>query len=192
MSFIESALLDRVAYGFSASVIFDKTVVRLRNGMTRRNLNTSRPLHRFVAPFDKIDTDDQDIVIATFNAVGVSAFRFRDWSDYQIINQQIAVGTGAAQNIQLFKLATFGTATFNRIIRKPSAQAVLTADGSPLASTTDVTTGIVTFTATASAVIRATVDFDVPVFFESSDMEFTLENWRAHTGEVSLLEDLQA
>lgn len=192
MSFIESALLDRVSYGFSASVIFDKTIVRLRNGMTRRNLNTSRPLHRFVAPFDKIDTSDQDVVLATFNAVGVSSFRFRDWSDYQIVDQQIATGTGAVQNVQLFKAATFGTATFNRIIRKPSAQAVLTANGSPISSTTDTTTGIVTFTAPASSVVRATVDFDVPVFFESADMEFTLENWRAHTGEVSLLEDLQA
>ena len=195
MSFIDSRLLDRIAYGFKGGPTFSTTKVRLLSGRTKRNAERSLPLHRYTAPYDKISTEDHDTVLAAYMACigSVHSFRFLDRSDY--ILDDVIIGTavgGAGETMQLIKPYTFGSQTLNRNITKPVTGITLTEDDVSLAHTLNTSTGIVTFTSTAAKVIRATGTFDVPVYFDEDSMDFSYDNWAAHSTDIILLEDFSA
>ena len=196
MAFIESTLLDRVAYGFSGGPTWLTTKVELFSGIVSRNAERSTPLYLYTAPYDAISTDNHAIVIAAYNACqgGLHGFRFKDRADYTGTTEIIgtAVG-GAGETMQLIKTYTFGSQSTERTIKKPVTGSVsLFEDGTPLASTVDTTTGIVTFTSTAAKVITATYEFDVPVMFDSDALQFNFVNWAAHSTDIDLREDLSA
>jgi uncharacterized protein (TIGR02217 family) len=197
MAFIETRLLDCVAYGTQGGPTWSTRKVALRSGIIRRNAQRSRPLYRFIVLYNNLRAEDHEEVIAAFNTCrgGVFGFRLKDWSDFQATNQLIGVATGAAQTVQLTKLYEFGAQNVSRPIRKPIS-ATLTNNGAPLASSLDTTTGMVTFTATIGGVIRWSGEFDVPVTFEQDELLFDAVN-RSSTGliltaDVGLIEDLSA
>jgi uncharacterized protein (TIGR02217 family) len=195
MAFIETRLLDCVAYGTQGGPTWSTRKIALRSGIVRRNANRSRPLYRFVVLYQNLRSEDHEEVIAAFNACrgGVFGFRLKDWSDYTATNELIGLATGAEQVVQLAKLYEFGAQNVSRPIRKPVSVS-LTADGAPLASTTDMTTGMVTFTAGSGDVVRWSGEFDVPVTFEQDELMFDAVN-RSSTGliltaDVGLQEDI--
>lgn len=197
MAFIETRLLDCVAYGTQGGPTWSTRKIALRSGIVRRNANRSRPLYRFVVLYQNLRSEDHEEVIGAFNACrgGVFGFRLKDWSDYTATNELIGLGTGAEQVVQLAKLYEFGAQNVSRPIRKP-VSVTLTADGSPLSSSTDLTTGMVTFTAGSGDVVRWSGQFDVPVTFEQDELMFDAVN-RGSTGliltaDVGLQEDLSA
>ena len=196
MAFIETQLLDRVAYGFSGGPTFSTTRVKLFSGIVSRNAERSRPLHVYNAPYDAIHTDDHDIVLAAFNACqgGLHGFRFKDRADFTGTTETLGTALGGAdETMQLIKTYTFGSESTERTIKKPVTGTVnLFEDAVPLASAVDTTTGIVTFTSTVGKVISATFEFDVPVMFDSDRMDFNFVNWAAHSTDIDLREDLSA
>jgi uncharacterized protein (TIGR02217 family) len=221
MAFRDERLLELVGYGFTGGPTFSTTRVSLVSGHERRNAERSRPKYRYTAPFDAIDTSHQDIVIGAYvaNLGPVHSFRFKDWADYTLDNEELGQAVGGGEDMQLVKNYTFGDPavpgfnwTVTRPITKPvdstrftkaagyvtdSVALTLTEDTgggpAPLAFTCDYTTGIVTFTATAGAIIRAaTGEFDVPVHFDDDSLDFTFQNWRAHSTEIVLVEDFGA
>lgn len=200
MSFIESRLLDCVAYGTQGGPTFKTRRVPLKSGIVRRNADRSRPLYRYIVLYQNLDADGHRAVIDAFNAcmAGVHGFRLKDWSDYVATNELIGLGTGGAQTVQLAKLYEFGNQNISRPIRK-LVSASLTANGSPLASTIDLNTGMATFTGPSGHTIRWSGEFDVPVMFEQDELMWDFAN-RKETGadgliltaDVSLIEDLSA
>ena len=70
----------------------------------------------------------------------------------------------------------------------------MTANDSPLAATVDYSTGIATFTATASAVIRWSGEFDIPMMFRDDALPLQAISRNADglmlAGDVALEEDL--
>jgi hypothetical protein len=50
---------------------------------------------------------------------------------------------------------------------------------------------MLTLNVTAGQVIRVTGEFDVPCRFDDDDLQFAIENWKAHSTDVTLLEDLE-
>lgn len=198
--FVETRLLDCVSYGTAGGPTFLTRRVGLNSGIVRRNPRRSRPLHKFTIIYRNLLPDDHALVLAAFNACmgGVFSFRLKDWSDYQATNELIGVATGAAQEVQLSKLYTFGSRNLSRPIKKPVDGTVeLTADGVPIASTTDPTTGIVTFTAGAGDIVRWSGEFDVPVFFQDDELEWDIGDKNPGEGffltaDVGLEEDLAA
>jgi uncharacterized protein (TIGR02217 family) len=194
--FIETRLLDKVAYGFEGGPSFVTTKVNLFSGVVARNAERSTPLYLYNAPFNAINDGDHDIVIASFNAClgGLHSFRFKDWADFELDGETLgtAVG-GAGETMQLIKTYSFGATDTVRTIKKPVTGTVqLYEDGTPLASSVDTTTGIVTFTSTVGKVITADAEFDVPVMFEEDKMPFSYFNWRLHSLDINLKEDLLA
>ena len=194
MAFNETALLDRIAYGFAGGPTWLTTKVELYSGVTARNAERSLPLYRYTAPYDAISTTNHAIVVAAFNAcrAGLDGFRFKDWSDYSLVGQTIGTTVGGAgETMQLAKAYVFGSTTISRTIKKPTGQVTLLQDGGALASTTDTTTGIVTFTsAGAGKVVTVSVgDFDVPVRFVNDSLDFNFVNWQAHSADIELIED---
>ena len=197
--FIEERLLDIISYGFTGGPTYATTRVALTSGMVARNAERSRPLHRYSAAYDKINENDRQEVIDAYNAClgPVYGFRFKDWADYLLINEfQVDAVTGE-QTIQLQKSYTFGPVggevTTIRTIRKPvEGEMIILEDDLEIASVIDFTTGLATFTSTAGAVITATGQFDVPVMFDDDELMFSIENWKANTADLTLLEDFQA
>ena len=155
--FIEERLLDRVTYGFSGGPTFVVTRVELYSGIVARNAERIRPMYRYRAPYENIQQEHHDLVIAAYMATmgPLHGFRFKDYADYTFTDEPIGIAAGDTdEEMQLIKTYTFGNMSTVRNIRKPLAVGFqLFADDVPIAHTLDTTTGIVTFTAAASAVM---------------------------------------
>lgn len=198
--FIEERLLDCVTYGTQGGPTWLTRRVALNSGITRRNPRRARPLYEFSVIFRNLEPDGHREVINAFNACmgGVHSFRLKDWSDFEAADELFDdLGTGAPQTLQLIKTYIFGPQGIVRPIRKPvDGTVVVTANGSPIASTVDTTTGEVTFTAANGAVLRWSGEFDVPVMFADDKMAFSFDNRGAAglflTADVTLTEDNDA
>lgn len=198
MAFIETRLLDCVAYGTAGGPTWLTRKVSLRSGIIRRNPLRSRPLYRFNIIYRNLLPQDHREVIGAFNACfgGVHSFRLKDWSDFEADDELISVlGTGSPQTIQLSKFYEFGNQNIERPIRKPvSGTVVITDDGAPIAATIDYTTGEATFTASVGGILRWSGEFDVPVMFEDDSLSFSFDNRSAEglflTSDTSLMEDI--
>ena len=194
--FIEERLLDIVAYGFSGGPTYNTTRVELFSGLVSRNAERARPLYKYAASYESVETEHHDTIIQTYNACmgSLHGFRFKDWADYILLDSVLGTAVGGAdETMQLIKTYTFGGESTIRAIVKPVDTTInIMEDGIPLSSVTDPTTGIVTFTSTAGKVITATGEFDVPVMFDDDKLEISLVNWRAHSTDIGLREDLTA
>lgn len=194
--FIESRLLNRVAYGFTEHINYLTTRVPLVSGIVATNAERSQPLHTYNAPYSAIQPAHHALVVAAFNAclAGAHSFRFKSKADYQLTTETIGTAVGGAdETMQLIKTSPFGGQSTVRTIKKPVTGTVsLFEDGSPLASSVDTTTGIVTFTSTAGKVITATCEFDVPVMFTDDDLQFSIIELSALSADINLMEDLKA
>lgn len=198
MSFVEERLLECVSYGTEGGPTWLTRRIGLKSGVIRRNAMRSRPLYRFVVLYKNLNDADHQRVIDAFNACmgGVFGFRLKDHADYQAVDELVGVGTGSPQSIQLARLYEFGTRNVSRPIRKPVAGTVsLTANGVPISSSVDTTTGIVTFTATNGHVVRWSGEFDVPVFFSDDELSFSIDERSSDGGfflnaNVALEEDI--
>ena len=173
--FIETRLLDCVAYGSEFGHEFNTAIFALKSGVERRNARWSAPLFRYSVLFNNLDDDDHLAVRSAHLACMGSAFGFRlkDWVDFEAVAEVIGTGDGESeQELQLIKTYTFGAASFARTINKPVADTVqLYANGVEIASDVDTETGLVVFSATEGHVITWSGEFDVPVRFDSDRLD---------------------
>ncbi len=194
--FIETALLDKVTYGFVGGPTYLTIRVPLLSGIVARNAERSQPLYRFNAPYENIQQEHHDDVIKAYNAClgGLHSFRFKDHADFTLTTEILGTALGGTdETMQLIKTYTFGAVSTVRTIKKPITGTVfLFEDGSPLSSAVDTTTGIVTFTSTVGKVITATAEFHVPVMFLEDSLQFSFANFRTHSVDIDLEEDLKA
>lgn len=170
--FNETRLLDCVAYGSQFGHEFNTTIVALKSGAERRKANWSMPLGRGAVIYTALEPADHYAVRAAHMASLGSAipFRFKDWTDYQAEAEPFGEGIGSLETYQLVKRYAFGPITLERIILKPVSVQVF-ADGSPIAATVDLTTGVVEVNATFGAALTWTGDFDIPVRFVSDRLD---------------------
>jgi uncharacterized protein (TIGR02217 family) len=209
--FIEDLLLDFAAYGFRSKRTWATDKAQTRNRV-KRNATRTRPYLSFVAPYDRLSTPHRQRLVEQFDACmgSLYSFRFRDKAENRALNVVIGTAVGGGETMQLIKppAQAFGGYSFNRVIKKPADSTVfniangyhsnaipleLTQDTGggpvPLACTCDYTTGIVTFNATAGAVIQASFEFHVPVYFADDELDSALTTFEAHSLEILLQED---
>lgn len=194
-SFIEERLLDEMAYGFSGGPTYNTLITSLRSGVQRRKIQRTRPLHRFAGSFDRREDAVVEQLLDAYHATYGAAvgFRFKNWLDYEATAEVIGVATGALQSLQLIKTYKFGTSANPVPIRKPvQGEVQLFANGTPIASTTNTSTGLVTFSAAAGHVISWTGEFDLPVSFDSDEFVGQIDTYGASTINVQLIEDISA
>jgi uncharacterized protein (TIGR02217 family) len=207
MSLIDERLLELVAYGFTGGPTFATHRSILVSGHEKRNAIRSRPKYRYRAPYDQIEPKHHQAVLKAYIAAlgPVHTFRFKDWADYQIEDEILAISDGSGnEQIQIIKPYTFETETVNRIITKPvdstkyniaggyvedSVALAVTADDVPIAFSVDYATGILTINAVALQTIRATCEFDVPAHFDDDSLDFTFVDYAAHSTEITIVED---
>ena len=191
MSFVEVQFSPSISLGATGGAMFSTDIIETYSGWEQRNINWSESRGRWNVATGIKTNADMDNFIAFFRsrkgrAVG---FRFKDWTDYQVINGDIATGDGSISNFQLRKQYISGNTTVNRPITKPvEGSYSIFIDGieqvEAVDYTLDATTGIITFnTAPANnEVITASFEFDIPVRFDTDMMDITantnaLKSW---------------
>jgi len=198
MSFLNARLLECVTFGTSGGPTWFTRKVSLRSGVTRRNANRAMPLYRYSVLYRNLLPEFHQAVIDAYNAClgGVHSFRFKDWADFEADEEVLPdIGTGSAQEVQLYKAYTFGGETLYRRIRKPVPGTVtMYADGVEIPATVDYDTGVVTLTATIGDVLSWSGEFDVPVMFEDDELQFSGDDKGVGglflTSNVALCEDI--
>lgn len=133
-------------------------------------------------------------VIELFYAVRGRAdgFRFKDWIDFEIVDQQIGLGDGAMKVFQIVKLYQTLSGSYARVISKPvpgTTQVFKNGalQASPVDYSLDTTTGKITFVIAPGGagsggngpggedVISVTTQFDIPVRFDIDQLEVSAE-----------------
>lgn len=176
-TFHEVQFPPKIAYGASGGPMFNTSITTTFGGFEQRNVNWQKARGRWDISTGIKNKTDMDAVIAFFRARFGKAygFRFKDWSDYQGVGQQIGTGNGTLTVFQLVKNYSSGGNGYTREIKKPVSgtvkiylNGVLQVSGYTL----DLTTGIVTFSSApgSGVVVSADYEFDVPVRFDSDTL----------------------
>lgn len=191
----EVRIPDCLSFGASGGPGFSTGILPLASGFEQRNVNWAKQRCKFNIARTLTSDDAVSECIAFFMARRGKAygFRFKHWADYRF-DQVVGVGTGASQQIQLFKRYSNGGIDFDRVLNKIVSGSyrvyfagVLQAEGSP--SFVNVDTGILTCNAGIGAQIRVAGEYDVPVRFDIDDLDIAIADKDFHTwGSVPLVE----
>jgi len=196
---------DNVSYGSSGGPGFKTEIFEGHTGVEARDIQWSIAKARYDVSYGIRDKADMDTVRAFFyahrgRAVG---FRFKDWGDFELVNEEIGTGDAATTVFQVTKRYSAGPSAndYVRTIKKLVTGTVsIEVDGNPITiggGATQVAvnynTGVLTFGASAvpgsGLAITVTGEFDVPVRFDTDNMQarhtgFQIEDW----GSIPLVE----
>ena len=189
--FSEERLELGIDYGAVGGMKFNTIIIESGDGGQQRNANWWLPLGRWqlgdrTLLESEIDKLEEVTYLRNFQADrkgSLQGFRFKDWSDYQVKKQVLAIGDGNTSQYQLKKTYYAGSASCDRPITKPVEGTVkVYFDGVEQATgwAVDYTTGIITFTTTpaVNVVIKLSFEFDVPVWFESDAIGWRLQAYQ--------------
>lgn len=193
-TFIETQFPPEISYGSSGGSGFSTTIFEATSGFEQRNINWSMSRAKYDISHGIKTKADMDTIVEFFMAMRgkAYAFRYKDWADFEIANQQIGVGDGTTASFQLVKTYTDPLAlqSFTRTIKKPvngTLTSILVAGAPETHFTLDYTTGIVTFAGghiptAGQSIVVVYIQFDVPVRFGTDELNvrqdfFQVESW---------------
>jgi len=196
MSFHEVQFPTDIAYGSSGGPSFSTDVVITHSGAEQRNSNWSQARAVYNVSHGVKTQSQLDNLIAFFRARQGRAygFRFKDWSDYSAVGQQIGTGDDSTVAFGLVKSYTSGSQTVSRNVYKPMDNSVDIYVDSVLQESgvsVDITTGVVTFDSAPAAdeVITADFEFDVPVRFDTDILSASLDSYGVNSwSDIRLVE----
>ena len=205
MAFDEVELPLKVGFGAGGGPLFSTEVVTIEGGYERRNQLWSQARRKFDARTGVHSANDAALLVTFFQARAGRArgFRLRDWSDYSSAmdgkaapawgDQVIGTGDGTTTVFQLVKNYGSAGVTYARLIRKPVAGSVVIGVGGVSVSSgwsVDGTTGVVTFAAAPAVgqAVSAGYLFDVPVRFDTDQLQVVTDDLRLAQAEIPLIE----
>lgn len=189
MTFIETPRFpDNISYGSSGGPGFKTHIFDGHTGIEQRNMIWSIAKGRWDVSHGIRDKSDMDLLREFFYMARGRGhgFRFKDHSDYEIINGLIGVGDGSNRVFPIVKIYGSGATTYTRRIFKPiSGTLTLTVAGLPVVSgfTADYTLGVITFDndpadiPDAAQEVRVSCEFDVPARFDIDQMSTVHDGW---------------
>lgn len=189
MAFDSVRLPDFVERGASGGPRFKTTVLTLSSGFERRNSDWSQTRGEWDVGYGIQSVKPLREVINFFYARNgrARAFRFKDWTDYQLERQSIGQTDTTTNTFQVFRRYESGAVGFNRILTKIVAGTVsvwvndVAINEGPGADEyqIDVETGIVTLGGTLSGQdgteVEVACEFDVPVRFANDALDITAD-----------------
>lgn len=170
---------EEMAIGFGAAAGgWSTSIVPLSGGQESRNQNWATPRRRYEVQFNNMLIADINTLqaFADDRKGALNGFLLKDYSNFQLTDHTILTATGGETTAQI-KQIWGDTNQFSRTIRYIKA-GTLTVKKNGVALESDSpedytvsSTGLITFTAALSAadVIKVTVQFYVPVRFETDD-----------------------
>ncbi|KLK92711.1 glycoside hydrolase family 24 [Microvirga vignae] len=186
-----------VSLGSRGGPVRRTDIVTLASGREQRNSRWASSRRRYDAGLGVRTIDALHAVIVFFEERRgkLYGFRFRDRTDWRSgqpskeptpVDQRIGTGDGTTKSFRLVKTYGSSFAPYVRTITKPVGGSVAVAiDGVEqevgAAYNCDPTTGLVTFTETppAGAAITAGFAFDVPVRFDTDELDIDLSTFEA-------------
>lgn len=184
---------DTVSIGAGGGPVFQTDVFTGYSGIEQRAVKMRRPRHKYkVALGTRVDAD-MTVARDFFFTVGGknTGFRFKDWSDYRIVDGTIGTGNGVLTVFNIIKTYAAGSLTFDRRIYKPVGSSLTLKDNGTLkVEDTDFfvnySTGVITFAVAPvnTHVLTVTCDFDVPVRLDVDQMTsahtgYTIQEWQS-------------
>lgn len=185
MSFDEIQFPAKVAYGASGGPQFSTLIQTQFGGFEQRNQNWSESRGSWDVSTGIKSTADIQQIISFFRARRGRArgFRFKDWSDYTIVNGAVGTGNGVLAIFQIKKRYTSGAVFYDRIITKPVSSTVKVYLNSVLQTLTthyslNSSTGVITFVSPVAIGVTVSVDceFDVPARFDIDQLNVSVTN----------------
>lgn len=181
-SFSEERLPPELSLGCSGGPIWQTQVTVLDSGFEQRNSVWAEDKGEWDLGYANRDPEEADTLFQFFQARRgkLQGFRFRDWRDFQAINEPFGVGDVTTTVFLLRRTYTSGGDTSEKIIPKPVAETVSiflddAAQTEGTDYTIDDTTGAVTFASPpgADAVLTWTGEYDKPVRFDTDKLTMT-------------------
>jgi len=175
-SFHEVLFPPKIAYGASGGPEFNTSIALSINGFEQRNINWRHARGRWDISSGIKDSRDTEEIQAFFRARHGKAFgfRFRDWSDYKVVDQLIGIGDGNKKIFELIKEYKSGTYNYIRRILKPVEASVKVRLGTvpTTAYSLDATTGVITFKTAPEKGVNIVTDFefDIPARFDTDQI----------------------
>lgn len=194
MSFHETRLPARLAFGSTGGVERRTEVVTLASGYERRSTPWAAGRRRYLIGANLRSLDDMAALTDFFEARRgrLYGFRFRDFTDFRScapggtpgpLDQVLGEGDGSRTEFALVKRHGEGNGGWVRTIAKPVEGTVrIAVDGAEVEDfEVDTTTGVVTLAGAPAegAAVTAGFEFDTPVRFDADRIEVTLESFDA-------------
>lgn len=176
------------AFGWVGGPSFETRVITLANGRERRNGNWQQPRNKYAAPYQNISDEDYQKILTMFMVCQgrLHCFRFKDYLNFEAVDQQFGVGDGVQTEFQLTTVFTVSGIPYGRNVYALVGTPVVTVNGTPTAVTVDMDRGRVTFGAppALSAVLEWSGEFDVWVRFADDDLPFSIDNRSPDAGQI--------
>lgn len=190
MSFHDIQFPIEISYGSKGGPQFSTSVLVLASGFEKRNINWSQLQAKYDVAHG-VKTYDQMYELRDFFVARQGkaySFRFKDFLDYEIMNQPLGVGDGVRRTFQIYRTYTSGAYSYDRLITKIVAGTVagLNVGGVPVAnpeSCVDLNTGLITLppgVTTPAVNVPITLDycqFDVHVRFDTDAFDGVHDQW---------------
>ncbi len=190
-SFSEERFPTDISYGVSGGPSFQTDIVTTSSGHEYRNICNLRPRYKYqLASAIKTETQLSELM-SFFKAMKGRAvgFRFKDWLDYRVSNQQLAVADGKSDCFQLEKIYRTGEIETKRKITKPVKNSVVVFVNGLEETEVDIDyrAGIIKFQSPPKegSSISASFEFDIPVRFDNDAIVTTMQSYG-----VQLIEDI--
>lgn len=203
VEFIETPRFpEGISYGSSGGPGFKTHVFEGHTAIEQRSQIWSKARGRWEVSHAIKDQDDMDAIRAFFyDARGRAlGFRFKDWSDYQLVDEVIGVGDAARLVFPIIK--TYGAANpyVRRIFKPVPGTVVVKVDDIVVSSGFSVNTvlGVVTFNNNPDNIpadghtVKVSCEYDVPVRFDTDQMSASHEGWLVESwSSIPLIELLE-
>lgn len=185
--FIEERFSENISYGATGGPGFSTEVFTSSSGAEQRNVLWSKAKCKYDVTHGIRDKADMDEIIAFFRIVHGKAtgFRYKDWSDFELIDGLIGTGDGTTKDFQIVKRYSFGSQDDYVRELKKIVQSTVTGVTVGVAAQTegtdftiDYNNGRIIFNSPPGIgedIRIGALEFDVPVRFDTDDMAISLE-----------------
>ncbi len=187
--FAEIQFPPKVSFGSSGGPGFRTSIFEVDSGQIGGTVEWDRIRARFNVKLDFVNDVELEAVQDHFYAMrgmGIG-FRYKDWSDFTLANQNFFVGDGVTKSFQLFKRYISGAHKFDRIIKKPVVGSlgnilidnVTKTDGVDFVI--DFTTGFVNFDVppVRGSVGRVSlIEYDVPCRYDTDFLDIQVSEFQ--------------
>jgi uncharacterized protein (TIGR02217 family) len=173
-----------VERGAKGGPLFSTTINVADGGAVSANQNWSYPLYVGNISYG-IQTKENLLDVIDFfwaRRGRLRGFLFRDWADYEMVNEPLGTGDGVEQNFQCIRRYADTVLPFDRPLKYPiESTMTVYLDGTPVSDSawSLLSTGEVRFTTapTVGQVVTASGEFNIACRFMQDQLEIQMEVW---------------
>lgn len=196
MSFHEIRFLSELSKKAVGGPSFQTNIIELASGKEQRNINWQNARAKYAIAIKNLSNADAKKTLEFFYTRHGAAygFRFKDWLDFEAVQQNIGTGNGVKTSFELIKNYTNNGINYTRRIFKPvENSAKIFVDGAQINSgfTVDYINGKIVFVTPPAngKIITTSFEFDVPVRFAADELKIAYDNLQNNSAkEIEFIE----